>query len=37
VPPDQEEEIIMSIRKRKKLALEMPSSSSWERFIYKRT
>ncbi len=37
VPPDQEQEIIMSIRKRKKLPEELPNSSSWERFIYKRT
>ncbi len=37
VPNDKQEEVIMSIRERKKMALEMPSSKSYERFIYKRT
>ncbi len=37
VPASFEEEIIMEIRKRKGMPLEMPSRKSWERFIYKRT
>ncbi|HMF32914.1 MAG TPA: elongation factor EF-2, partial [Candidatus Lokiarchaeia archaeon] len=37
VPNDREEEIIMEIRERKGMKQEMPNSSSWERFIYKRT
>ncbi len=37
VPANQEEEIILEIRKRKEMPIEMPSSKSWERFIYKRT
>ncbi len=37
VPGDKQEEVIMEIRTRKKMALEMPSSKSYERFIYKRT
>ncbi|MFW9970526.1 MAG: GTP-binding protein [Candidatus Odinarchaeota archaeon] len=37
VPPNLEEEIIMEIRKRKGMPLEMPSRKSWDRFIYKRT
>ncbi len=37
VPASQEEDIIMEIRKRKGMPLEMPNRRSWERFIYKRT
>jgi elongation factor 2 len=37
VPPSLEEEVILDIRKRKEMPLEMPSTKSWERFIYKRT
>jgi elongation factor 2 len=37
VPGSIEEELIISIRKRKGMPEEMPSTKSWERFIYKRT
>ncbi len=37
VPPSLEEDLIIEIRKRKNMPLEMPSTKSWERFIYKRT
>ncbi len=37
VPPSLEEEVILDIRKRKGMPIEMPSSKSFERFIYKRT
>ncbi|MFW9947208.1 MAG: GTP-binding protein [Candidatus Odinarchaeota archaeon] len=37
VPPSLEEEVILEIRKRKNMPIEMPSSKSFERFIYKRT
>jgi elongation factor 2 len=37
VPASQEEDLIMEIRKRKGMPLEMPNRKSWERFIYKRT
>jgi elongation factor 2 len=37
VPPSLEEEIILEIRKRKDMPLELPNTKSWERFIYKRT
>jgi len=37
VPASIEEDIIMEIRKRKNMPLELPNSKSWERFIYKRT
>lgn len=37
VPGSVEEELIMEIRKRKDLKLEMPSASSWDRFLYKRS
>jgi elongation factor 2 len=37
VPASIEENIIMEIRKRKNMPLEMPNSKSWDRFIYKRT
>ncbi|MFX0144840.1 MAG: GTP-binding protein [Candidatus Hodarchaeota archaeon] len=37
VAPQLEENIIMEIRKRKGMPLELPSKKSWERFIYKRT
>ncbi len=37
VPPSVEEDLIMEIRKRKNMPLELPNRKSWERFIYKRT
>ncbi len=37
VPGTIEKDVILDIRKRKGLKLEMPDGSSWERFIYKRT
>ncbi|MFW9897441.1 MAG: elongation factor EF-2, partial [Candidatus Thorarchaeota archaeon] len=37
VPASLEEDLIMEIRKRKNLPLELPNKKSWERFIYKRT
>ncbi|MHA2034805.1 MAG: GTP-binding protein [Promethearchaeota archaeon] len=37
VPASQEEDLIMEIRKRKGMPLEMPNKKSWDRFIYKRT
>ncbi|MFX1325531.1 MAG: hypothetical protein ACFE8N_11270, partial [Promethearchaeota archaeon] len=37
VPASLEEDLIMEIRKRKGMPLEMPNRKSWERFIYKRT
>jgi elongation factor 2 len=37
VPPSLEEEIILEIRKRKDMPVELPSAKSFERFIYKRT
>ncbi len=37
VPPSLEEDLIMEIRRRKKMPEELPSKKSWERFIYKRT
>ncbi len=37
VPSSLEEDVILSIRKRKGMPVEMPSVKSWERFIYKRT
>ncbi|MFX0025340.1 MAG: GTP-binding protein [Candidatus Hermodarchaeota archaeon] len=37
VPPSLEEEVILDIRRRKGMPIEMPSSKSFERFIYKRT
>ena len=37
VPPSLEEEVILDIRKRKDMPVEMPNAKSWERFIYKRT
>ena len=37
VPPSLEEDVILEIRKRKNMPLEMPNTKSWERFIYKRT
>lgn len=37
VPSTLQEEIILEIRKRKGMAEEMPSLSSWNRWIYKRT
>ncbi len=37
VPTSLHEELILEIRKRKGMAEEMPSLSSWNRWIYKRT
>ncbi|MFW9824540.1 MAG: GTP-binding protein, partial [Candidatus Thorarchaeota archaeon] len=37
VPATLEENLIMEIRKRKNMPLELPNKKSWERFIYKRT
>ena len=37
VPQSLEEDLILEIRKRKNMPLEMPSTKSWERFIYKRS
>jgi elongation factor 2 len=37
VPPSLEENVILEIRRRKGMPEEMPSTKSWERFIYKRT
>ncbi|MFX0083308.1 MAG: GTP-binding protein [Candidatus Hodarchaeota archaeon] len=37
VPASLEEDLVMEIRKRKAMPLEMPNRKSWERFIYKRT
>ena len=37
VPQSLEEDLILEIRKRKGMPLEMPNKKSWERFIYKRT
>ncbi|MHA2392942.1 MAG: elongation factor EF-2, partial [Promethearchaeota archaeon] len=37
VPGSLEEDLIMEIRKRKGMPLEMPNRRSWERFIYRRT
>ncbi|MFX1558885.1 MAG: elongation factor EF-2, partial [Promethearchaeota archaeon] len=37
VPPSLEEDLILEIRKRKNMPVEMPSTKSWERFIYKKT
>ncbi|MHA1643294.1 MAG: elongation factor EF-2, partial [Promethearchaeota archaeon] len=37
VPPSLEEKLILEIRKRKGMPLEMPNTKSWERFIYKKT
>jgi len=37
VPPSNEEELIMEIRKRKGMPEEMPNGRSYERFLYKRT
>ncbi len=37
VPGSIEEDLIMEIRKRKGMALEMPKSASWERFLYKKS
>ena len=32
-----EEDLILEIRKRKNMPAEMPSTKSWDRFIYKKT
>ncbi|MHA1881954.1 MAG: GTP-binding protein [Candidatus Thorarchaeota archaeon] len=37
VPGILQEEVILEIRKRKKMPEEMPSLSSWSRWVYKRT
>lgn len=37
VPGSIEQDLILSIRKRKGMPVEMPNSKSWERFLYKRT
>ncbi len=37
VPPSIEEDVILEIRKRKGMPNELPSTRSWERFIYKRS
>lgn len=37
LPTNLQEEVILEIRKRKGMAEEMPSLSSWNRWIYKRT
>jgi len=37
LPGNLQEEMILEIRKRKKMPEEMPSLSSWNRWIYKRT
>ncbi|MHA2185535.1 MAG: GTP-binding protein, partial [Promethearchaeota archaeon] len=37
IPSSMEEDLILEIRKRKNMKLEMPNRSSWDRFIYKRT
>ncbi len=37
LPTNLQEEIILEIRKRKGMAEEMPSLSSWNRWVYKRT
>jgi elongation factor 2 len=36
VPPNMQEEVIMEIRKRKGMPLQMPTTASYERFIYAR-
>lgn len=36
IPPNLQEDIIMEIRKRKDMPLQMPNTSSYERFIYAR-
>jgi len=37
VPSSLQEEVILEIRKRKSMPEEMPSLSSWSRYLYKRT
>lgn len=37
VPSDKEEELILEIRDRKQLSKDIPTTKSWERFIYKRS
>ena len=37
VPASLEEDLILDIRKRKGMPEELPSTKSWERFIYKKT
>ena len=37
VPGSLQEELILEIRKRKKMVEEMPSLSSWSRWVYRRT
>jgi elongation factor 2 len=37
LPTSMQEEMILEIRKRKKMPEQMPSMSSWSRYVYKRT
>ena len=37
VPHNLEEDLILEIRKRKGMPAQMPNTSSWDRFIYKKT
>ncbi|MHA2235712.1 MAG: hypothetical protein ACXABH_10310, partial [Candidatus Thorarchaeota archaeon] len=37
VPGSLQEDLILEIRERKKMAAEMPSLGSWSRWVYKRT
>ncbi|HUW90606.1 MAG TPA: GTP-binding protein [Candidatus Nanopelagicaceae bacterium] len=37
VPHNLEEDLILEIRKRKGMPVQMPNTSSWDRFIYKKT
>ncbi|MHA1484798.1 MAG: hypothetical protein ACTSPR_05735, partial [Candidatus Thorarchaeota archaeon] len=37
VPIGMQEELILAIRERKKMPIQMPDSSSWSRYLYKRT
>ncbi len=37
VPIGMQEDLILEIRERKKMPMQMPDSSSWSRYLYKRT
>jgi len=37
IPTKMQEDLILSIRKRKGMKLELPNSKPWERFIYRKT
>lgn len=37
VPMSMQEELILAIRERKKMPVQMPNLSSWSRYLYKRT